>query len=65
MRSKAHARVKAWRITLTEEEQRKLIEEFLNFFLGEKKENEKDWSDFRLLGINREELIDEFFISRK
>jgi len=50
---------------LTEEEQRKLIEEFLNFFLGEKKENEKDWSDFRLLGINREELIDEFFISRK
>ena len=65
MRSKAHARVKAWRITLTEEEQRKLIEEFLNFFLGEKKENEKDWSDFRLLGINREELIDEFFMNRK
>jgi len=48
-----------------QDEQRKTIEEFLDFFLGEKKENEKDWPTLSLLGISREELIDEFFMNRK
>jgi len=65
MRLKARARVKVWRITLTEEEQRKIIEEFLDFFLGEKKENEKDWPLLSLIGISREKVIDDFFNSRK
>ena len=53
---------------MNEDEQRKLIEEFLAFFLGEKKENERDWPIVTILAsldIVREKVIDEFFNSRK
>jgi hypothetical protein len=51
--------------TETEQYQRKLIGEFVDFFLGTKEENEKDSTIFRILGVSREKLIDDFFNSRK
>jgi len=44
---------------IMERYQRKLIEEFLNFFLG------KEDPLFKLLSTTREKLIDDFFNSRK